>query len=173
MPNPENSEDREIQSLVMQAGAIRTDSKELREAIYEFRDTLRRGLIRSSFQGIAMIVVGIMLAITFLGLLSQTYTCDATNLAKQKGSAHYKVCAVVFPQIIPQVSNLQRAAAAAKVQAEERQAILRERIDIAEALVKTNAYLDTIPKQITCVLLIQPPDRTDANVAACLGVAEK
>lgn len=111
--------DRELQAAIIAAGEIKSESRELRDAIREFADLLHRGLIRSTVQGLAMIVVGIMLAITFLGLLSQTWSCDAGNLAQQKGSLHYKACAVIFPQIVPQVAGIQKAAIAAKVQADQ------------------------------------------------------
>lgn len=158
--------DRELQAAIMAAGEIKTESRELRLAIKEFAELLRKGLIRSTIQGLAMIVVGIMLAITFLGLLSQTWSCDAGNLAGQKGSLRYKACAVIFPQIIPQVSGIQKAAAAAKAADENRQAVLDERR-------KTNEYLDKNPARVGCILKIPPEKRNDQNVNDCLTGATK
>lgn len=155
-------EDREIQSLIIQAGQINSESQQLRQAIEEFSTVLRRGMLRSTVQGMAMIIIGIMLAVSFLGLLAQTYTCDAENLSHQKGSGHYKVCAVIFPQIVPQVANIQKQAAAAKQAAEDRQRITEER-------QKTNHYLEENPLRVACVLKIKPEDRTDQNVTDCLS----
>lgn len=158
--------DRELQAAIMAAGEIKAESGELRAAIREFAELLRKGLIRSTLQGLAMIVIGIMLAITFLGLLSQTWTCDAANLAGQKGSFHYKACSVIFPQIVPQVAGIQKAAVAAKAAEENRQAILDERR-------KTNEYLDKNPGRVGCILKIPPEKRNDQNVNDCLTGATK
>lgn len=154
--------DRELQAAIMAAGEIKSESRDLRAAIAEFAELLHRGLIRSTVQGMVMIIVGIMLAITFIGVLSQPWSCDATNLSRQQGSVHYKACAVIFPQVVPQVANIKRTAAATKAGDDNRQAVLDER-------KRTNELLDQVPDRLACVLLIRPQDRTDTNVKTCLA----
>jgi len=156
--------DRDVQSLIVQAGEIRTESRDLRKAILDFQDALRRGLIRASIQGVVMVFIGIVMAISFLGILSKPYTCDGGNLSHQIDSWHYKVCNVVFPQTGTQAKTLKATRDATKAADDQRQQVLDER-------KKTNDFLEKFPRQVGCILKIHPEDRTDANVNACLGVS--
>lgn len=97
--------DRDVQTLIMQAGEIRTESRDLRAAILDFQDSLRRGLFRATVQGIAMVIFAVIFAVSLLGYLtSKSWTCDPLSL--KDGSLQYKVCDVFFPQTTQQVKYL-------------------------------------------------------------------
>jgi hypothetical protein len=154
--------DREIQSLIMQAGEIRVESQELRGAIYEFRDTLKRGLFRASVQGVVIVVLAVIFSITIIGFLSKPYTCDAGNLSNQIGSWHYKVCNVIFPSAGTQAKALKNARVAAKASADNQATIIEER-------KKTNDFLNSFQARVLCVLQTPADQRTDAAIKKCIG----
>ena len=103
--------DREIQSLIMQAGEIRTEAEQLRLATADFAETLRRGLVRATIQGVLLTLAAVVIAVSFLGYLtSKSWTCDP--LALNDKGFRYEVCDLFFPQTTQQARFFKATAAA-------------------------------------------------------------
>lgn len=104
-----DTQDGSVQDLIDQAHDVKTETVALREAVIDFADITRRGLIRATWQGILMIVGGIILAVSLLGYLGQDYTCGPTYFVEHPGSTREKVCKVVFPQTEQQMNQIKAA----------------------------------------------------------------
>lgn len=97
--------EREIEALLEQTRAIRAEASELRLATQEFAETLRRGLVRATVQGIILTFAAVVIAVSFLGYLTgKSWTCDPTAL--KSGSVGYWICDKAFPQTTQQARFL-------------------------------------------------------------------
>lgn len=162
----------QLTEVLSQTANLRTEAQILRTATQDFADTLRRGLVRATIQGVLLTLAAIIIAISFLGYLtSKSWTCDPTVLVKQEGSVRYHVCDVAFPQVGQAVRQIKATQAAAKAASDAAIKVndgVKELDDIKGVLLDVQGRLNPGPSgpvtptaHNVCVLLKRVAPETD------------